>query len=170
LAQKLLRLLGKQSNENGAISTAIGEYRRSRERIEAIESELQKLQGQRKHIDNRISELESEHTEIFGCSHRNVDRSNLRVIRAQEYIREASPHILGLLQEKQAYSEQRGVDRGWLNEQLINKVKGVKNHTAISWGIIELAKKGEVDHEGGRKSRRPIGKVWLLGNRDKSFS
>jgi hypothetical protein len=47
-------------------------------------------------------------------------------------------------------------------------VKGVPNHQAVSWGIIELESKKEFDHEGGKKSGRPIGKVWLLENRDKS--
>jgi hypothetical protein len=55
-----------------------------------------------------------------------------------------------------------------LDEQLVNKVEGVHDHSAVSFGIMELRDKGKVDHEGGKNSGRPIGIVWLLGTHDKT--
>jgi hypothetical protein len=170
LIPKLFDLLGKQSNQTRAISDAIAEYRKIRERAETIETELRDLRAERERIDRRISELETQRTAMYGFSG-GTDKSKRALTHTHVYIHEASPHILRLLREKQAFSEAQGVHRRWLDEQLVNKVKGVQTDKAVSWGIIELRDEHhEVDHEGGKKSGRPIGKVWLLENRDKSVA
>jgi hypothetical protein len=117
-----------------------------------------------------VHELETERIGILEHTDSSNDKPQTVPISSHAYTREASPHILSLLRKKQALSEPRGIHRRLLDEQLINNVKGVKNNQAVSWGIIELASKGEVDHEGGKKSGRPIGKVWLLGTPDKPAS
>ncbi len=169
LVPKLFHLLGKQSNQNGAISDAIAEYRKNVERVETIDSELRNLRGERERIDIRIQQLETERTAVLEFSDRVIDKSRYSN-PPHNYTREASPYILDLLRKREAFSEPQGVHRRWLNEQLINNVKGVQNHQAVSWGIIELASKDEVDHEGGKNSGRPIGKVWLLKKSDRSVS
>src|SRR5271165_1294311 len=84
------------------------------------------------------------------------------------YKHPASQHILRLLRERAAFSEPRGLERKWLDEQLFDKVQGVHNNQAVSFGIMELRDdKGKVDNEGGKNSGRPIGKVWLLEAHDR---
>ncbi len=176
LMSKLFALLGKQSNQGGAISDAIARYRKVRERAETIESELRHLRADHKRIDTRIHELENEQVAMHSLLDRSIDKSKPASTPSRGYIRKASPHILRLLREKQAFSEAQGVHRRWLDEQLINNVAGVQNGKAVSWGIIELADKEEVDHEGGKKHQGgkktapPIGKVWLLESHDKSVA
>lgn len=167
LLPKLFDLLGKQSNQNGAIGDAIAGYQKDRERLGTIETELRALRADRERIDSRIHELETEQTAIPGFSDRSGDKPKAASTPSNVYKHPASQHILRLLRDRQAFSEPRGVPREWLDEQLINKVEGVHNNQAVSFGIIELRDdKGKVDHEGGKKSGRPIGKVWLLETHD----
>jgi hypothetical protein len=165
---KLFHLLGKQSNQNGTISDAIAGYQKGRERVGTIESELQDLKAKREQIDSRIHELETERAAILEFSDRSRNKLKSAPTPSNDYSRAASQHILRLLREKEAFSQPRGVERKWLDEQLINKVEGVRHDQDVSFGIMELRDdKGKVDHEGGKNSRRPIGKVWLLGPHDK---
>ena len=64
-------------------------------------------------------------------------------------------HIIRLLQEKQAFAKGKSINRRWLDEQLINKIEGVDTQQQVSFGLIDLKKKGLIDYEGD-----PI-HVWL---------
>jgi hypothetical protein len=97
LIPKLFHLLGKQSNQNGAISNAVAEYREIRERAETVETELRKLRAERERIDTRIHELETERTAIYGLSDRSTGKSKPTSAPSHVYIREASPYILDIL-------------------------------------------------------------------------
>jgi predicted transcriptional regulator len=79
----------------------------------------------------------------------------------------AIPDILRLLKEREAFTKSRGIDRKWLDEQLINKVEGVVTKNAVSWGLIELRKKRQIDYE---KVGNRIGKVWLIEAPEKSVT
>ena len=138
LLPKLFNLLGKQSNQNGAIGDAIAGYQKDRERVGTIESELRALIAERERIDSRKHELETERTAILGFADRSRDKPKAASTPSNVYKRLASPHILRLLREREAFSEPQGVHREWLDEQLINKVEGVHNNQAVSFGIIEL--------------------------------
>lgn len=163
LARKLIHLLGVQSNQNGAIGDAIARYQKDRERLGTIESDLQALRADRERIDSRIRGLETERAGIPGFSDRSRDKPKARATPSSVYKHPASQHILRLLRERGAFSKSRGVDRKWLDEQLIDKVEGVHNNQAVSFGIMELRDdKGKVENEGGKNSGRRIGKVWLL--------
>jgi hypothetical protein len=170
LVPKLFNLLGKLSNQDGAISDAIAGYRKNRERVETIESELRALIEERERIDIRMQELEAERKAILGCSDLYRDKPKVVSVPSDIYTRKASPHILRLLKEREAFSKLRGVHRNWLDEQLINKVEGVHNNQAVSFGIIELRTRGKVAHNGGDGSNRPIAEVWLLETADKPVS
>ena len=160
---KLFDLVGKQSNQNGTIGDAIAGHQKGRERAGTIESELRDLKAERERIDSRIQELETERIAILGFSDRSRDKPKAASTPSNVYSRPASQHILRLLREEKAFSQPRGVERKTLDEQLINKVEGVHNNQDVSFGIMELRDdKGEIDHEGGKNSGRPIGKVWLL--------
>jgi len=74
LLRKLFALLGKQSNQNGAIGDAIAGYQKDRERLGTIETELQALIADRERIDSRIHALETERTGILGFSDRSRDK------------------------------------------------------------------------------------------------
>ena len=127
LLPKLVDLLGKQSNREGAISDAIARYQKDRERVEQIETELRTLKADRERIDIRIHELENERTAILGVSHRNRDEPEAASTPSNVYKRSASPHILRLLKEREGLSRAQAVHRKWLDEQLINKVEGIHN-------------------------------------------
>ena len=77
--------------------------------------------------------------------------------------RPGTQEILLLLRQRGAFSESTGVDREWLDEQLIDKVEGVHSNQAVSFALIDLRdKKGKLDSQGGRSSGSAVGKVWLL--------
>ena len=172
LLANLLAIVGKQSNKSGSIGDAITKYKEERgERAVIVEKELQNLIAEREDINRRIQLLEAERTEIREVPDYTCDRPRTTLVNSNGYSREASPHILRLLREKGAFSESRGVQRKWLDDQLINKVNGVRNKQDVSFAIMELRdEKGLVDNEGGKNSKRPIGKVWLLESDDKSVS
>jgi predicted type IV restriction endonuclease len=164
LLPKLLDLLGKKSNQEGTISDAIERYGKDRERVEAIETDLRTLITDRKRIDIRIHELEAERTAILGLPDRyryDAPASTYPGVYSQV----ASLHILRLLKEREAFSKPRGVDRKWLDEQLINKVEGIRTNQAVSFGLIELKDKRQIDYEG-----RPIRSAWLIETREKSVT
>jgi hypothetical protein len=166
LLPKLFDLLGKQSNQAGAISAAIERYRKDRGRIDAIETDLRTLRANRKQIDTRIHELEAERTAIIGLPGQSCDGSAIASTLSSVYSYSASPHILRLLEQREAFSRPQGVDRKWLDEQLINKVDRIRTNQAVSHGLIELKdKKRQIDYEGS-----PIRRVWLIETRDKSVT
>jgi predicted type IV restriction endonuclease len=151
-------LLGKQNNQQGAIPEAISAYqKKTQSRLGLIEAELRDLDVERQRVDARIQELQGEHTAILGSapssralptkSGGNADVSNIAAV----------PHILRLLKEAGARSRSAAKGRKWLDSQLINKVEGVNNNQAVSFGLIELKKKGVVDYDG-----KPIRWVWLI--------
>jgi hypothetical protein len=149
LLPKLFDLLGKQSNQNGAIGDAIVGYQKERrERVGTIETELQTLIADRERIDIRVHELEDERTVISAFTDRTRDMPDASPSPSNVYSHSASPHILRLLKEREGFSRPRGVDRKWLDEQLVNKVEGVNTEAALSHGLIELKPKGQIDHEG----------------------
>ena len=113
------------------------------------------LKAERDRIKRRIDELEIERTAIRGPD-RNRSKPQAR-LTSSKYA--AIPHILRLLNETEAFTKSRGLDRKWLDEQLINKVEGVDTKNAVSWGLIELQEKGQIDYE---KVGNRIGRVWLI--------
>ena len=161
LLPKLFDLLGKQSNQDGAIGGAIAGYQKGRERLGTIESELRTLIADRERIDSRIHALETERTGIIGFSDQSRDKPKAISSPSNVYKFPASQQIVSLLRDKGALSQSQGVDRKELDKQLVNKVEGVLTQAAVSHGIIEITRKGIADHEGGKKSGRLIGKVWL---------
>jgi hypothetical protein len=165
LLPKLIDLLARHSNQEGAISDAIARYRKVRERVELIEIELRTLKADRERIDIRIHELDDERTAILGFSDRNSVELEAASTPSNVYKHPASPHILRLLKEREGFSRPRGVDRKWFDEQLINKVEGINTKAAVSFGLIELKDKGQIDYEG-----KPIRNVWLIETREKSVT
>jgi predicted type IV restriction endonuclease len=165
LLPKLFDLLGRQNNQAGMISDAIEKHRKGRERSDAIKAELQTLREDRKRIDIRVHELEAELTAVNGVYDRVSDGSATASPHAGIYVQSASSHIMSLLKQRAAFSRPQGVDRKWLDEQLINKVDGVGTNQAVSHGLIELKQKRQIDYEGS-----PIRKVWLIETGDKSVT
>jgi predicted type IV restriction endonuclease len=165
LLPTLVDMLGRQSNQGGAISGAIARYRKERrERAEAIETELQTLMADRARIDGRIHELENERAAILGVApERNRSELEAASTSPNVYKHKASSHILRLLKEREAFSRPRGVHREWLDERLINNVEGINTSQAVSHGLIELKGKRQIDYEG-----HPIRNVWLIGTNNSS--
>lgn len=116
LWSKLLDLLGRQSNQEGMISEAIAAHRKAQEQINAIETELQAVKADRERIDNRIQELESQRTVILGFSDGDRNEPRAASTPSNVYSRPASPHILRLLQEREAVSRSKGIDRKGLKQ------------------------------------------------------
>ena len=168
LLPQLLDVLGKQSNKNGAIGDAIAGCQKHQERLGIIEGELRTLTAERERVDSRIHALETERKGIIGFSDRRYDKPKVIPSPSNVYKFPSSQHIVTLLQDKGESSQSEGVPRKWLDEQLINKVEGVQTQAAVSHGIIEITSNGIGDHEGGKNSGRPIGKVWLLEAHEKS--
>ena len=163
---KLRPLLSKQSNQDGLIHDVIAGYAKNRERVKSLDDELHSLRIERDRIDGRIREIDIERKALTGLSFEPSElidpRPKAYVSSSTEYTRMASPHILRLLSDRGAVSKDRGVHRNWLDDQLINKVEGVNNNQAVSFGIIELRRVGKIAHNGGDGSGRPISEVWLL--------
>jgi len=68
-AGELISLLGKESNQNGAIIEAMTSYKQERKgRSEQIQAELTKLKEERQRIDAKIQELQAEQV-AFGTDH-----------------------------------------------------------------------------------------------------
>jgi hypothetical protein len=152
----LIDLIGKENNQKGAIADAIALYRKNRhDRLGSIDTELERLITERQRLDSRIEEVRTERVLICGPNVR--DRVDEKIILPVGNLRKfpAIPHILRLLQEKNARSRASAVGRKWLDENLVNKAGGVSNHQAVSFGLIELKDKGQIDYEGSPK------KVWL---------
>jgi hypothetical protein len=165
LLSKLFDLLGKQSNQEAAISDAIRKHREVRERVEAIETDLRTLIADREQIDIRIHELKTERAAILGFPDRYRDEALAASTQSNVFSQPACQHILRLLKEREAFSKSRGVDRKWLDEQLINKVEGIRTNQAVSFGLIELKNKRQIDYEG-----KPIRTAWLTETREKSVT
>jgi hypothetical protein len=64
--------------------------------------------------------------------------------------------ILELLKEVGANSSSTAAKRDWLDSEVIDKVEGVKNHSAVSFALIKLKQLGIIDYAG-----KPIHSVWL---------
>lgn len=155
LEAELTALLGRQNNQNNAILDAIAACQKKRiDRLGSIEQELHESCEERQRIDTRIQELQAERTSL-GITARASDSSDKAPPPFTSKL-PAIPHILRLLDEKGARSKSEGVERKWLDEQLINKVDGVKTHEAVSFGLIKLRETGQIEYEG-----KPIRKVWL---------
>jgi hypothetical protein len=111
----------------------------------------------------------SRRAEVVGVSVLSGDRRKPGATPSNIYSRPGSQNIVSLLYQRGAFSESLGVDREWLDEQLLDKVEGVHSQQAVSFAIMELRdEQGRVDTQGGKKSGSPIGKVWLLGTREES--
>jgi hypothetical protein len=147
-AGELNRVLGRESNQKGAIRDAIESYRQKREERFA---ELRNLRDERQRIEARIKELEAE------LKVNNEPEGPTKAIPSDTADYPAAPHILRLLRDREAYSRTQAVARSWLDDQLVQRVDGVNTSQAVSWGLIELKKRGQIETEG-RRSRR---KVWL---------
>jgi hypothetical protein len=156
LLSKLLDLLGKQSNKDGILIDAIRKYRKIQDRVEAIEKDLRTLIADRDQIDIRIHELRTEQAAILGHPDPCHDEALVTPIHTGIFGQRACLHILRLLKEREALSETRAVDRKWLDEQLINKVEGIRTNQAVSFALIELKKNGKIDYKG-----KPIRAAWL---------
>jgi hypothetical protein len=149
---RLSTLLGRESNEQGSIPDIIATYQR--ERLQNIDKELRTLTAERERINARIAELGTERSLLIGATPPPPP------IPPEGFTRVSSPHILRLLHERGAHSRQTAVKRTWLDERLIGKVDGVQNDQEVSFGLIELKKRGEIDYE--KPKNRPITAVWLI--------
>lgn len=151
-------LLGKQKNQQGAIPEAISAYqKRIQDRLSRMEAELHQLHIERQRIDARIQELQAEQTSIIGSTRSSQAVSSRWTRTAADNSNFAAvPHILRLLKEAGASSRSAAKERKWLDNELINEVEGINNNQAVSFGLIELKRKGIVDYEG-----KPIRWVWL---------
>ena len=157
LTPQLSDLLGKENNQKGAIIDAITTYqKKNRDRLTSIETELQNLSAECERINTQIQQLQTERTSILGFTILDRDDSKAASAPRTSANFPAIPHILRLLTEQGAHSKSQSVDRKWLDQQLINKAKGVSTQQAVSFGLIELKKTGKIDYEGS-----PIKKVWL---------
>lgn len=155
LEPEVIGLLGRQNNQNNAIPGAIAACQtKRRDRLGSIGQELHELTEERQRIDTRIQELQAENTSLGITARAGDSLDKARAPSASKF--PAMPHILRLLEERGARSQSEGVERKWLDEQLINKVDGVKTHEAVSFGLIELKKTGQIEYEG-----KPIRRVWL---------
>jgi hypothetical protein len=160
LMAELSELLGKQNNQKGAVVDAIAAYQRKKQdRLGSIEKELQDLGTERERIDAQIQKLQIERTSIRGSVTPDHSKAASGPLTPANLYQTASPHILRLLREQKARSESQGVDRKWLDQQLVKKVEGIISHQAVSHGLIELKKTGQIDYE--KPKGRPIKKVWL---------
>ncbi|HEV2200461.1 MAG TPA: hypothetical protein VGR73_11630 [Bryobacteraceae bacterium] len=161
LAAQVRELLAKENNEKRKIPEAISTQRKKQDRLGPIETELRDLNTERERIDARIQELHAEQASILGSAPRAPQaaipgRDSRTSDKEGDWSHAATPHILRLLKERGAISKATAIDRKWLDSQLINKMERVNNHSAVSFGLIELEKKGVADYEGD-----PIRKVWL---------
>ena len=148
LARKLIHLLGVQSNQNGAIGDAIARYQKDRERLGTIESDLQALRADRERIDSRIRGLETERAGIPGFSDRSRDKPKARATPSSVYKHPESAYSPFTQRKGSVFRVARRGPK-WLDEQLIDKVEGVHNNQAVSFGIMELRDdKGKVENEG----------------------
>ena len=83
--------------------------------------------------------------------------------------RPGSQEIVSLLRIKGAFSETLGIERDWLDEQLIGNVQRVDNKAAVSFALIELRdKERKIDYQGGNGG--PVGKVWLTESPEEDAS
>jgi len=156
-APQIENLLGKQNNQLGAIPEAISAYQKKmQDRLGPIEAELRDLHAERQRIDSRIQELQAEQATILGYapSSRALSTRSDGSVNNSNFV--AVPYILQLLKEAGASGRSAAKERKWLDSQLISKVEGVNNNQTVSFGLIELKKKGLVDYEG-----KPIRWVWL---------
>jgi predicted type IV restriction endonuclease len=155
-AGELNQLLGRESNQEGAIRDALESYKQSRkERFEEIHAELTKLKDERQRIEASIQELEAE-LKMNKEPEAPTTVSPSKSIPGETADFPAAPHILRLLDDRGAYSRTQAVDRKWLDDQLVHRVDGVKTHQAVSFGLIKLKGDGRIEYEG-----KPIRKVWL---------
>jgi hypothetical protein len=152
LAGELSGLLGRESNQKGAIPDAITSYKQKQKDRQA---ELSKLKEQRDQIDAKIQELETEQSSALGPPENFESASPKKGIPGNADDFPAAPHIVWLLKERGAHSKGKAVDRKWLDGQLVNKVAGVRTHQAVSFGLIKLRGDGFIDYEG-----KPM-KIWL---------
>lgn len=160
LMAKLDALVGKQNNQKGTIIDEISACRaangKAQERRGQIERELHGLSSERQRIECRTEELKSERDSLSGTTAPKVEASGFQCASVKAANFQAVPHILRCLEQRGAHSKSRAVDRKWLDEQVIGTVDGIKNKAAVSWGLIELKKRGNIDYEG-----KPIRRVWL---------
>ncbi len=169
LLTRLGGLLSKERNRSGllfdAITARLKEVREMRERVRAIDAELETLIAQRLRIDVQIRDLQSERASLVGAAVAPTAPSLPTFTdelpggtSIDKLTRIASPHIIRLLHEKGATSRERAVQRTWLDQTLIGKVQGIDTQQEVSWGIIELKKVGRIDYD--KKSGR-VRSVWL---------
>jgi hypothetical protein len=160
LASKLASLLGKDSNQDGTIddviSTYRSEYRVTQERLAEIQASLRDLNVERQRVDAHMQKLQAESVSLLKTNSSSLERPIFQRGSEESANFPAIAHILRLLAERGAKSRTEAVQRKWLDEQIINRVEGVKTHQAVSWGLIQLKKNGQVEYEGN-----PIKLVWL---------
>jgi hypothetical protein len=170
LLTRLGALLSKDRNRSGLLSDAIAarlkEVREMRERVTAIDAELETLIAERLGIDARIRDLESERVSLVGAEAAPTPPTLPAFTRerpggtaSDKLTRVASPHIIRLLHEKGATSRDRAVQRTWLDQTLIGKVQGIEKQQEVSWGLIELKGLGRIDYDKSKSG--PVRSVWL---------
>jgi chorismate mutase len=175
LVVRLSSLFLKDRNESGHVISAIQarhqEITNVRERIDAIDRELEGLAHERIQIDARVSELQAERGNLV----QSVPAAPpppltfaptpighpVRVASSHgtEFSHAASSEILKLLQQRSATSRQTAVQRSWLDSVLIGKLPGVDNQQAVSFSLIELRRLGKIDYEKPKSGG--IRSVWL---------
>ena len=172
LLARLAALLSKERNRAGLlfdeITARLKEVREKRQRVEAIDAELQRLVDQRLRIEAQIRDLESERALLGGADATSIPPTLSAPAFARELpgetssdklTRVASPHIIRLLHEKGASSRERALQRSWLDQTLIGKVQGIDTQQEISFAIVELRRIGRIDYDKPKSG--PVRSVWL---------
>jgi predicted type IV restriction endonuclease len=161
LLNRLSELLARERNEAGATLSVIARYKSDKadkqQRVDTLDTQISDLIKQRDNINAQISELQRQRALILDAPITALG-INSASVGAYDKKFPAKPHILRLLFEQGAQSKAKGVERKWLDEQLIGKVDGVRTDQAVSHSLIDLKKNGKIDYES--KGKR-IRQVWL---------
>lgn len=162
LIEDMTIILARGNNESGIAFNSINEFKSRlldrRTQLSELDSQIGELTKQRDEITAKIRDLQKNRDLVIGK--KTPIASSVISIARQSNIRNfpATPHILRLLNERGAKSRSSGVQRRWLDEQLIGKFEGVYNNQSVSFSLIDLKEVGKIDYE---KSSRGIGLVWL---------
>lgn len=161
---KLSELLSKESNESGAIPAVIARYQQEQavigERSRALQSKIAELTETRDRINAQLGELSEELNTLVPSSAPPLEDRGARTVEGDANYEHpiACNNILRLLGQCHATSRSNAALRPWLDDQLVNKVNGIKTKQMVSFGLIELRKKRKIDYE---MRKRKIGPVWL---------
>ncbi len=164
LVSRLSELLARERNEAGAALSVItrckSEMADKQQRLHMIDTQISDLITQRDSIDAQIGELRRQRASIAGPPITALACNTAKVGPYTLANYPATPRILRLLLDRGARSKAKGVERKWLDEQLIGKVDGVRTDQAVSFSLIDLKRAGKINYEEPAKGKS-IRQVWL---------